>query len=150
MERKMPKVLKDYPMNVWLQAADDCTGCRAPVEIMLLHYREPTKAITRVHHRRGCSTIELRRDLDARASILKKIISVGWEYPKSLRTFNFRGVNISTIRTYVEAVPCLLCWRIVTGGPIVYFIPQYLGGGLLTFCKFCVEKHKLLENQIKR
>ena len=145
----MRKVLKDYPVNLWLQAADDCTGCRAPVEIMLLHHSAPTKAITRVHHRRGCSTIELRKVLDSDVSILKKIISVGWEYPQSLRTLNFRGVKFPIIRTHDEAVPCLICWRIVTSGPIVYFLPQHLGEGLLTFCKFCVEKHKLLEKQVR-
>ena len=142
----MWKVLKDYPIDVWLQAADDCPGCRAPVEMILLDRKEPARAITRVHHQVGCSTIELRRDMDANASTLQKIISVGWKYPENLRTVNFRGVNLPTIRTHVEAVLCLLCWRIVTSGPIVYFIPQHLGGGLLTFCKFCVEKHKLLEN----
>ena len=146
----MRKVLKDYPINVWLQAADDCTGCRAPVEIVLLDREEPARAMTRVHHQIGCYMIELRRDLDASASIMKKIISVGWEYPESLRTLNFKEMNLPIIRTHVEAVPCLLCWRIATAGPIVYFIPQHLGGGLLTFCKLCVEKHKLLENQIKR
>ncbi len=148
----MWEVLKDYPINVWLQAADDCTGCRAPVEIILLDRKEPARAITRVHHQVGCSAIDLRRgrDLDRSGSIPKKIISVGWEYHEDLRTFNFKGMNLATIRTHVEAVPCLICWRIVTSGPIVYFIPQHLGGGLLSFCKFCVEKHKLLENQIKR
>ncbi len=146
----MRKVLKDYPVNLWLQAADDCTGCRAPVEIILLDREEPARAMTRVHHQIGCSTIELRRVLDSDVSILKKIISVGWEYPESLSTLDFRGVNFPIIRTHDEAVPCLICWRIVTSGPIVYFIPQHLGGGLLTFCKFCVEKHNLLENQIKR
>jgi len=147
----MRKVLKDYPINVWLQAADDCNYCRAPVEIILLNREEPARAMTRVHHQIGCSTIELRRgrDLDASVSIMKKVISVGWEYPESVRTLNFRGVNLPIIRTYVEALPCLICWRIVTGGPIVYFIPQHRGEGLLTFCKFCVEKNKLLENQIK-
>ena len=145
----MRKVLKDYPINVWLQAADDCTDCMAPVEIILLDREEPARAMTRVHHRRGCSTIKLRKDLDVTPSILEKMISVGWEYSESLRAFNFRGMNISTIMTHSEAVPCLVCWRIVTGGPIVYFIPQHLGGGLLTFCKFCVEKHKLLEKQVR-
>jgi len=146
----MWKVLKDYPINVWLQAADDCHYCRAPVEIVLLNREEPARAMARVHHQIGCSAAELRRDEDAGASIQKKMISVGWEYPESLRTLNFRGANLPIIRTHVEAVPCLLCWRIVTGGPIVYFIPQHFGGGLLTFCNFCVERHKLLENQIKR
>lgn len=130
----MRKFRKDYPIDVWLQGADDCTGCRAPVEIILLNREEPAKAMTRVHHQIGCSTIDLRRDSDPTATILEKAISVGWEYAESLRTFNFRGMNISTIMNYAEAVPCLICWRIVTGGPIVYFIPQHLGGGLLTFC----------------
>lgn len=142
----MWKVLKDYPINVWLQAADDCPGCRAPMQMILLDREEPARAITRVHHQVGCSTIGRRRDMDANASILKKIISVGWKYPENLRTVNFMGVTLPTIRTHVEAVLCLFCWRIVTTGPLVYFIPHHLGGGLLTFCKFCVEKHKLLEN----
>ena len=146
----MRKFLKDYPINVWLQAADDCNDCRAPVEITLLNREEPARAMTRVHHQIGCDTIELRRGRDARSSILQKAIIMRWEYHEKLRIFNFRGVNLPTIKTYVEAVPCLLCWRIVTSGPIVYFIPQYLRGGLLTFCKFCVEKYKLLENHIKR
>ena len=145
----MRKVLKDYPIKAWLQAADDCNYCRAPVEIILLNREEPARAMTRVHHQMACSTIELRRDLEASASIIEKKISVGWEYPEDLRTFNFRGVNLPIIRTHVEAVPCLLCWRIITRGPIIYFIAQHLEGGLLSFCKFCVEKHKLLENQIR-
>ncbi len=130
---------RNYPLNQWMQMGDDCE-CGAPREIRITNVEHDVLFVTkRAHHVPGC------HDVVGEFGLVEETANMSWEF--SGKTANFGGVDYPIIWKYANGCPCLRCWRL-TDRPILLFLKEGKHGEL-AFCKFCVEKYKMLEGFVK-
>ncbi len=130
---------RNYPLNQWMEMGDDCE-CGAPREIRITGLTDDVLFVTkRVHHVPGCY------DSAGESGLIEETDMMSWEF--NGKTANFGGVDYPVISKYANGCPCLRCCRL-TDTPILLFLKEGRMGEL-AFCKFCVEKHKMLEGLVK-
>ena len=134
------KLLKDYPQGQWIPAADACQSCGAPKEVRVTYVDDSGRAGSveiRAHHRKDCfesaGEMEEGDDIAAwnfflpRIFIRNKAVSAyaSWFYAFS---------DVSNIS------PCVNCWRLVTGVPLILFGPDQKNVQWeIHFCDDCVK-----------
>jgi len=138
-EAEVKKLLKDYPFNEWMEAADGCDVCGAKYQVRITYIDKKHNfgdVEYKIHHKPDCpdgiELGEMEEGLDV----------AGWEYmPKP---FKFRGKIYYPLKSRANIGPCLECGRLVIGAPLILFIKEGYGGQL-DFCFECAKKLKILE-----
>jgi len=136
-----PKILKDYPLNVWFEAADECEYCKSRYEVRIHEVDESGLFGTvewRIHHKFHCP--EITEYLEgAPVTEISSMDVAGWEYMKE--PFKFNGKTYYPLKSRVNIGPCLECGKLIIGAPLILFTKK----GELDFCWNCAEKLKILE-----
>jgi hypothetical protein len=131
------KRLKDYPRNEWLEAADGCDLCGAKARVMVTWVDESgDQGDVHVQHRHDvdCPDPEMHgfgEDLDV----------AGWEF--SDKTITLAGREWSTLKSRINIGPCLNCWRLVVGVPLILWPED--GDVELDFCFDCAGELGILD-----
>ena len=150
----MRKLLRDYPLREWMEAADGCDYCKAKYEARITWVDETGcfgDVEYRISHRQACAE---RFDMET-GEDLRDVTNVdiaGWEYhdkPLTLRGPHGRGcVELYPLKSRANVGPCLLCGKLVIGVPLILFIDEGRGGQL-DFCFGCAESLGILEAMVK-
>lgn len=139
--RKMgSKMLKDYPRNKWMEAADGCDFCGAKYQLMITSVDETGNFGTiqvKIKHNEGCYEMEMYSDEEVREDI------VGWEF--FYKPVKILGKEYIPIGKRANIGPCLNCGKLVVGVPFILFIDRGKGGEL-DFCFTCAQKLGILDN----
>ena len=145
----MKKLLRDYPMNEWMEAADGCQFCRSKYQVRITYVDETGSFgdITyKIQHKEDCPD---RFDEELGIPLTGNVVHdiAGWEYHDY--PFTFRGVQYYPLKSRVNVGPCHICTKLVIGVPLILFIDEGRGGEL-NFCFPCAEEKGMLEKMIKR
>lgn len=139
----MRKLLKDYPRDEWMEAADGCESCGAKYQVKVSWVDDAGifgDVVARVEHREDCPK---RYDEWTGEDVeTEEVIDVaGWEYMEEPHTL--LGREYYPLKSRANIGPCLECGRLVIGVPLILFIDQGRGGQL-DFCFECAEKLGIL------
>jgi len=135
------KLLRDYPLGEWIEAADRCECCGAKYEVRIHEVDESGcfgYVEWRVNHRIDCP--EVTEYEDAPVTEISSMDVAGWEFMD--KPFRFRGVEYQPLKSRADVGPCLNCGRLVVGAPLIIFIDE--GKGELDFCFECVRELDIL------
>ena len=127
------KLLKDYPLNQWIDAADGCEYCGAKYDVNITWVDETGnfgEVLTRIRHSEDCPE---RYDIDTgfdRGENLSHDVA-GWTFKK--QTISIKGKTFTPLASRSNIGPCLNCEKLVVGCPLLLFIDQGRGGEL-DFC----------------
>lgn len=142
----MKKVLRDYPLREWMEAADGCDYCKAKYQVRVTWVDETGcfgDVEYRISHREDCP-----ERFDDGGTNVRSIDIAGWEYhDKPLGTF--RGVEYYPLKSRTNVGPCLECGKLVVGVPLILFIDEGRGGEL-DFCFSCAKEKGILDLLQKR
>jgi hypothetical protein len=139
------KLLKDFKLNEWFEAADGCDTCGSKAKVMITHVDE-TGAFGhvqwRIFHKQGCPEVynEETLGIDAEEDV------VGWEFED--KPFTFQGKQYYPLKSRANIGPCLACGQLVIGVPLILFIDKGRKGEL-DFCWECVKSLGIME-MVKR
>jgi len=140
MERKRPD---DYASEDWFPAADTCQDCGAGYDILLESMTrddvatQTTTARIRCQHAATCDAWD-ETDQEEEAQV------VGWWWDPSGRTVELLGVRYPLYGGMAEVYPCVACWRLIVGVPLLLFESNRVGAsGAVAFCHGCVEARGL-------
>lgn len=132
------KRLKDYPVHEWMETADGCIYCGAKHEIMILDVNESGDLgdiKIRRHHEEDCFDPESEDVFDV----------CGWVFSHS--KLHIVGREFPTLRSHLNAVPCLNCWKLIVGVPVILFLEN--GEYEADFCDTCIQELGILEMMLK-
>ena len=133
----MIKHLKDYTLNEWMEAAGGCDLCGEKAKVMVTWVDESGDF--------GDVAIEHRHKdecLDPEMYGFGEYMDVaGWEF--SDRTINIAGREWPTLKSRVNTGPCLNCWKLVVGIPLILWPED--GEVELDFCFKCAEEIGVLD-----
>jgi len=135
------KLLKDYPVQTWLKAADGCEYCKAPYEFRVTWIDETGcfgDVETRIQHREGCMSIA---EYDENFCEDSHDVA-GWEFHE--RPITIQGHQLIPLKSKANIGPCLHCWKLIVGVPLILFIDQGKGGEI-DLCFPCAEKLGVLD-----
>jgi hypothetical protein len=134
------KRLEDYRSEDPVPAADTCE-CGEPFDIMLFNLDvEQQTGIARIWatHRETCATFEealtsaepgVRREEEDQTA--------GWGWRQE--TMALLGVVYPLYEWFLDVMPCLACWKLIVGVPLLLFGSQ----GVLAFCHTCFQARGL-------
>jgi hypothetical protein len=107
------KRLKDYPLNEWMEAADGCDFCGEKARVMVTWVNKSGDfGDVVIQHRHKDESY------DPEMSVFGEHTDVaGWEF--SDRTLNIAGREWPTLKGRANIGPCLNCWNLVVGVPII-------------------------------
>ena len=132
------KWLKDYPLNEWMEAADGCDLCGKKVMVMVTWVDE-SGDYGDVHvqrqHKDSCPDPEMCGFGDL-------VDVAGWEF--SDRTITLAGREWPTLKSRVNIGPCLNCWKLVVGVPLILWPGD--GDVELDFCFSCAAELGILDS----
>jgi len=124
------KLLRDFPLNKWMEAADGCDVCGAKYKVKVTHvytgdFGEVEWVIT---HKPDCPEDPgTESDWD----------NAGWQFmPKP---FTFHGKLYYPLKSRANIGPCLSCGKLIIGVPLILFINKGQGG-TLDFCFNCAKQ----------
>jgi len=150
-EDKIPmhKLLKDYPLNEWIEAADGCEYCKAKYQVRIT-WIDPEENVGdveyRIRHEEDClGKYDLRG-----VEILEDDVDAdigGWTYME--KAIAFRGLNLYPLKSRANLGPCLICEKLVVGVPLILFIDEGRGGEL-NFCFGCAEEKGILREVLNK
>ena len=136
------KQLKDYPLKEWMEAADGCDYCKAKAQIMVTWIDE-SGDFGDVHiqykHEDDCS-IEFGDQFSDNIDV------AGWEF--SSKILKIAGEEIPTLKSRMNIAPCLSCWKLVVGVPLILWLED--GSVEMDFCFPCAEKLGILDQLKER
>jgi len=124
------KRLKDYPLNVWQQAADCCEYCGAPYYIQVIFVDESGnygEVAFKAEHTTDCM-------LEPGDKVIHDV--AGWEFAE--KTVGLFGKEWTPIIARANVGPCLNCWQLVRA-PIIMFLQEGKGGELDVCLKCAAE-----------
>jgi len=139
MSEVFRRLLKDYPFNEWLEAADGCDVCGARYQVRVVEVDETGvfgSLEWRITHSPGCPG-SFDEETGEEVSSQSGEDVVGWEFTPE--PFTFMGRQYYPLKSRANVGPCLECGRLVVGVPLILFID---GGekGELDFCWKCARK----------
>ena len=145
----MKKLLKDYPLDEWIEAADGCEFCKAKYQVRITSI-DPDENVGdvayRITHAKDCpENYELQGGYDP--VLVASSDVAGWEY--SQKPVTFRGMELYPLKSRLNVGPCLLCEKLVIRVPLILFIDQGRGGQL-DFCFSCVEEKGILKEALEK
>jgi hypothetical protein len=139
MSEPFHKLLKDFPRDVWFEAADGCEVCGAKYYVNIVELDKDGVfgfiqwAIT---HKPDCEN-RFIEDVDEEETAEFDLEPAGWEFmPK---TFTFHGKQYYPLKSRANVGPCLECGRLIIGVPLILFIDKGVKGEL-DFCWECAKK----------
>ena len=139
-----PKVLKEYPVGIWFEAADECEYCKSKYEVRIHKVDKTGRFGTvewRIHHKPDCP--EVTEYLEgAPVTEISSMDFAGWEYMEN--PVAFKGKLYYPLKSRANIGPCLECGRLIVGAPLILFIEEGRKGEL-DFCWSCAKKLGILE-----
>jgi len=148
MSGSFHKLLKDFPMNVWMDAADTCEFCGAKYQVKITWVNEQGTlgdVEWRVKHAKNCPSLDTEPEIQQvvnRLGFVGDVDVAGWEFmPKP---FELKGKQYYPLKSRANIGPCLECGKLIIGVPLILFIDEGRGGEL-DFCWQCVKRLGLLE-----
>lgn len=146
------KCLKDYPLREWLEAADGCEFCGAKYEVQVTLVDESGdfgEVSYRIRHQDDCPERygefmpgTLHSGLESYGEVLD---GVGWKF--SHRVLKIAGREWPTLKSRANIGPCLSCWKLVVGVPLILWPED--GEVELDFCFKCAEELGILETMLR-
>ena len=152
------KRLKDYPLNEWMEAADGCDLCGEKARVMVtwvdesgdfgeIHYKTPHKhdcpALYDAYESWDDPWVDYPdKPREEPKPVPERVDSAGWEF--SDRTITLAGREWSTLKSRVNIGPCLSCWKLVVGVPLILWPGD--GEVELDFCFSCAAELGILES----
>lgn len=143
------KELKDYPLDEWMEAADGCDYCGAKYEVMVTWVDKTGKfgdVTYRIKHEDGCPDRFDDFTGEPIGDVVEDVDVAGWEF--SERVIPLAGRKWLTLKSRVNIGPCLNCWKLVVGVPLILFPED--GKVELDFCFKCAEELGILNLLTKR
>lgn len=139
------KLLKDFPKNQWLEAADGCEYCKEKYNVMVTWVDETGAfgdIVKKLEHKEDCpERFDYETGVEQGQILLHDI--AGWEFmDKPVKLF---GKKFIPLKSRANVGPCLSCWKLVVGVPLILFIDKGRGGEL-DFCFTCAQKLGILDN----
>ena len=129
--------LRDYPLNEWMEAADGCDLCGEKARVMVTWVDESGN-FGDVHvqhqHKDDCLDPEM-------CGFGDHIDVAGWEF--SERDLGIAGREWPTLKSRANIGPCLSCWKLVVGVPLILWPSD--GDVELDFCFKCAEELGILD-----
>ena len=144
----MHKLLKDYPLNEWMDAADGCEFCKAKYQVKITFVDETGNfgdVVTRITHEEDCPE-RYDQGPDYSPVHIGDYDSAGWAYKE--KPITFRGLEFYPLEWHANIGPCLICEKLVIRAPLILFIDQGRGGEL-NFCFGCVEEKGILKEALE-
>jgi len=138
------KILRDYPIGVWLEAADECESCKSRYEVRIHEVDDSGLFGTvewRIHHKPDCPEVTEYYE-GAPVTEMSSMDIAGWEYMKEL--FKFNGKEYYPLKGKANVGTCLECGKLIVGVPLILFIEKGRKGSL-EFCFECAQRLKILE-----
>ena len=135
----MKKLLKDYPFNTWMDAADGCDFCGAIYKVRVIS----------INKKMGCGDVEYKlthkEDCPERyeeGETVEDWDIAGWAYMD--KPVNFNGKEYYPLRWRSNIGPCLECGKLIVGAPLIIFLHNGKGGSL-EFCLKCAKETGILD-----
>jgi len=146
-ELKERKLLKDFPLHEWMEAADGCEFCKAKYQVQVTWVDETGSfgdVEYKILHKVDCpGKYEGYEDEPDEAFEFQTNTDVaGWEFMD--QPFNLRGKLYYPLKSRANVGPCLKCGKLVIGVPLILFIDGGKGGEL-DFCFDCAQESGILE-----
>jgi len=135
------KRLKDYPLKVWQPAADTCEFCGAPYQVQVSWVDETGNfgtVIFKADHKPDC-----QRDMGDQT----EEDVAGWLFSEN--TVHLFAKEWTPIKARANVGPCLNCWRLIVGTPIILFLQEGKAGEI-DVCVKCAEETGILKALIRR
>lgn len=133
----MIKQLKDYTLNEWMDAADGCDLCGEKARVMVTWVDESGDygdVVIEHRHKDDCPDPEM-------CGFGEHMDLIGWKF--SERTISIAGREWYTLKGRMNIGPCLNCWKLVVGVPLILFPED--GKVELDFCFKCAEELGVLD-----
>lgn len=132
------KLLKDYPRNVWMEAADACGFCGAKYQVKVTWVDERGcfgDIEWKIPHKDDCH--ELIYEEESEGNDI-----AGWEFHD--KVYSLMGREYYPLKTRANIGPCLQCRKLVVTVPLILFLD---GGneGELDFCFGCAKTLGILD-----
>lgn len=131
------KLLKDFKLGEWMEAADGCQCCEAKYKVRILEV-EADGTIGAVEwtitHSPDCPE---NWEPDESPQTETECDVAGWEFMDEPVTL--QGRQYYPLKARANIGPCLECGRLVVGGPLILFIDEGRKGQL-DFCFECAKK----------
>lgn len=151
----MRKLLRDYPLNKWIDAADRCESCGARYQVKVTYVDETGSfgdVEWKVDHIPDCPE-GLDYDSDIIGIHQEGFDIAGWEYmdkPFTLKARHFYFENLKEdlelypLKSRANVGPCLLCGKLIVRIPLILFIDEGRGGQI-DLCGSCAEEMGILK-----
>jgi hypothetical protein len=139
MSEPFHKLLKDFKLNEWFEAADGCEVCGGKAEVMVTHVDDTgTFGMVEWHidHKADCPEVYGGDEEDSVAVQAVQDFA-GWEFMSE--PFTFHGRQYYALKSRANIGPCLNCGKLVIGVPLILFIGEGRRGEL-DFCWGCVKR----------
>jgi len=120
----MKKLLTEYPLNEWMEAADGCQHCGAKYKVMITWVHESGdfgNVMTQITHKEDCpERIDLETGVDI-GEITDHDVA-GWEFAD--KPVIMLGKEFYPLKARANIGPCLNCGKLVVGVPIILFVDE--------------------------
>lgn len=139
MSEPFHKLLKDFKLNEWMEAADGCEYCGAKYEVRVTDLWSANFGDVeyRIKHKPDCPEKFMDEDEEEPAWD-----NAGWEFME--KPIIFRGNQYYPLKSKANIGPCLECGKLVIGVPLILFIDDCRKGEL-DFCWDCAKRLGILE-----
>ena len=140
----MRKVLNEYPLDVWFEAADKCEFCGSKYEVRI-HKVDESGCFGlvewRITHKLHCPEVTEHFE-GATVTEISCMDVAGWKYMD--KPFMFREKEYYPLKSKANIGPCLECGKLIVKAPLILFIDKERKGSL-EFCWTCVKRNGILE-----
>lgn len=125
-----PRVLKDYPRDEWMYAADFCEVCgaRRQVRVKEVH-GDGLYGVVEIMERHGPGC-----PMRFETHPYERSDHAGWEY--TCESVKLYGREYTPLKARGNVGLCLGCGKLIVGVPLILFLDEGLGGEL-DFCFGC-------------
>ena len=132
-----PRQLSDYPIGEPFEAADGCQYCPAKYQLTITRVEGDLGNVeySITHHDYCTDRWDEDGDLEHELEI------VGWTLSEHIVRVGVWNGHPLTYRANIG--PCLNCWKLVVGVPLILFPAD--GGYQMDFCFKCVEDLQLMK-----
>jgi hypothetical protein len=142
------RLLRDFPLHEWFEAADGCDICGAKYEVMIVSIdKEGVFGFVkwRITHKPDCPD-RFNEETGEEEAFQYGDDVAGWEFMPE--PFTIQGKQYNPLKSRANIGPCVNCGRLVIGVPLILFIEKGKKGEL-DFCFECVKRLGIME-MIKR
>lgn len=144
------KLLKDFPLNSWIDAADTCEFCGRKYAIKITETDKSGKfgnVTWRIYHTLDCPERfnEEEEIIFSPGEYEEGEDFAGWDFRKN--TITILGMTFKPLKSRANIGPCLICEKLVVRVPLILFIGQGKLGEL-DFCFTCAKEKGILDHLV--